>query len=287
MPKHVLLSGETLEYPRPTDAVAAYLARLSAAVGDPTIDEHRFIELVYSPNNPLLDPNIMPGRGTVTKAVLADPTYHVMQDLLGRKRVALGTLDMDKVRARYSLTVKEAAERAGVHESAIRQAIAAHRLSSVKDGTRHMLDPAQVDAFKPSTTGHAAPLEIVHGSVPGKRLFIKHDGNLKLAPGDWGELGPVPREARHSRLERWTKVAVIAGTKEDARFWELAPGSDVQTIGFEPFAVHGRFKVVRQINNTQQARQAFKDSEGARSSDVVLELSHPVQVVKRTKQSAG
>ncbi len=250
MLRHQLLSGETIEAPTPKGELADFIARLRTAVDDPTVDESAFIELLYSPENPLLDRAIMPGRGTVTKAVFADPTYHVMLDLLGRKRIALGSLDMEKVRARYSMTVKQAATIAGVHENAIRQAIAAKRLSSVKLKGEHRLDPAQVEAYKPSTRGPAAPLAVVYGSVEGKRLSIKHDGELVEEGHDGGK--------KSGHLDGWASAAVLAGAGDKARCWVIEPGSVVNEIQLDPFGIKGRFTIMKSTNNAVAARDLFK-----------------------------
>jgi excisionase family DNA binding protein len=232
----------------------------------------------------------MPGRGTVTKAVFADQRYHLMLDLLGRKRVALGTLDMDKVRERYSMTVKEAAAAAGVHENAIRQAIAAKRLSSVKDKGEHRLDPAQVEAYKPSKRGPAAPLEVVFGSAPGKRLSISHDGALR---------DPAKSEnVTTARIEAWSTASIVASTSSTgtegtgkARFWRIEPGSELNEVGLDPFVVRGRFAIVEQSNNVSDALQRFKqDQQLAKLSPemqkVARDLREKVPSRRSTKAAA-
>ena len=248
-----LLSGETIDVPLHTGELGVFLERLFAAVDDPTIDEATFLSWIYSAENPLLDKTIMPGRGTVTKAVFADPTYHLMVDLLGRKRVALGSLDMDKVRARYSMTVKDAAAKLGVHENAIRQAIAAKRLSSVKVKNEHRLDPAQVNAFEIAARGPSAPLHVAVGATPTARLKIKSDGRFVEESSE----GQIHR----GRLDGWTVADVIASSGEKARHWRIAKGNEVTEIGLPPFVVRGRFTIVEKTNNPRRARAAFKASE--------------------------
>ena len=168
MLKHQLLSGETLEYEKPQGELAMFIDDPRTAVDDSTITEGAFIERLYSPKNPLLDKDMMPGRGTVTKAVFADVRYHLMGDLLGRKRVALGTLDMEKVRARYSMTVKDAAAAAGVDENAIHQAIAARRLSSMRENGERRVDPAQIATYRLAYGEPAAPVDATAPPAPGK-----------------------------------------------------------------------------------------------------------------------
>jgi len=264
MPHFTLLSGEKISTPALSPALNAFLDRLRAGVEDVTVSEATFIELLYSVENPLLDQTIMPGRGTVTKAVFADPAYHVMLDLLGRKRLALGSLDMDKVRARYSMTVAQAAAHRGVHESAIRQAIQNRRLSSVRIDGRHMLDPEQVNALETSRRGPPAPLELVYGSIDGGSFSFKSDGDLVETGADGAK--------KTGRVERWTSAAILSSRKvprdvdgpgveatlDKARFWQLEPSAEVNEIQAGPFAVAGRFRVVDKTNNPRDARERFK-----------------------------
>lgn len=246
---HRLLSGETIEYERPTGPLAAFLRRVRDAVNDPRVTETELSALIYGTENPLLDQSVLPGRGVVTRAVFADPVYHLMLDLLSQKRVQEGTLDVDKAAARYTLTVAQAAERAGVHESAIRQAIAANRLSAWKRGTRLYLAEDDVDAYKPARHGPAPPLEVCFGSKEGARLSIKHDG---------GELVTEKAGAIHTgHLERWKRAAVLAGSGDKVRFWQLEPGEELEEIGHAGFYVRGRARVVAKENNPQKARDAF------------------------------
>jgi excisionase family DNA binding protein len=252
---HRLLSGETLEYERPTGLLATFLQRVRDAVHDPRVTEAELSALLYGPENPLLDQTAIPGRGVVTRAVFADPRYHLMLDLLAQKRVQEGTLDVDKAAARYTLTVAEAAERAGVHESAIRQAIAAHRLPSWKRGTRHYLSPEDVDAYKPARHGPAPPLEVRFGSKEGARLSIKHDGGELVVDSKEGNI-------QNGHLERWRRVGVLAGSSERARFWLVEPGDELEEIGHAGFFVRGRMRVVSKENNALRARAAFKNFVG-------------------------
>lgn len=147
------LAGEDISYPKPTGELAAFFARVRDATNDPNVTENDMIELVYGRENPLLDQTIFKDRGAVTKATFANPLYNVMLDLMGQKRVQEGTLDLEAAGALYTMTVAEAATAKGVHESAIRQAIAGHRLTSWKKKGRHMLDPDEVANYQPSNRG--------------------------------------------------------------------------------------------------------------------------------------
>lgn len=259
---HRMLSGEDVEAETSTSELTAFLNRLREAVDDPGVSEARFLEMLYSTENPLLDRTVMPGYGTVTRAVFADPLYHVMTDLLGRKRVALGSLDLKRVAARYSMTVKDAAAKLGISEGAVRQAIAAHRLSSFKIGGAHQLDPQQVANYRVNDKGPAAPLDIWYGSLIGSLSFAAVDGEARF-------VGPQSQFKKHIQLSGWTSVAILAGIDgKDAeksvyrpRFWRLEPGPEKNWIGVAEFRVEGRFAIVEQVNNPREAQKAFDQAK--------------------------
>lgn len=253
--KYTFLSGEDLVVEDAAPDVVAFIKRLTSMVTDPTVTESAFIEVLHGLENPLLDKELMPGRASVTRAIFADPLYHVMQDLLGRKRITLGSLDMNKVRERYSMTVAEAAALRGVHESAIRQAIAAKRLSSVKLEGKHMLDPEQVRQLEGSKRGPPAPLEVVYGSAPGSSFSIRHDGELTNTKRDGG--------LRSGEIRQWTSASVIAHVGEKARFWRIEPGPEQLTIASGPFRISGRFRKVDSTNNAREAVERFKATRPA------------------------
>lgn len=144
---HRTVNGHLIEY-EVAPKVGSFLRRLEAAVNDSDVSEQSLIGLAYSTDNPMLDHSMFPGRGAVTKEVLSDPAYRVMTDLLFRKRVAERGIDLAKVEARYTMTPADAAAELGVHESAIRQAIATLRLASWKRDGKHYLDPHAVRALK-------------------------------------------------------------------------------------------------------------------------------------------
>ncbi len=279
--KYEFLSGEDFATSDADPQVLAFIKRLQGLVDDPTVNESGFVEVLHGLDNPLLDKELMPGRACVTRAVFANPLYHVMNDILGRKRIAIGSLDMDAVRERYSMTVKEAAAKLGLHENAIRQAIAARRLASVKVKGEHRLDPAHIANYKTSPRGRPAPLVVVYGSTPGARLSFKTDGELVEDGAD----GAIKR----GHVEGWTTAKVLAGSKEKVRFWRLEPGPDVTEIGFSPFSVKGRFTVVELVNNAAEARATFKDpSELPAGLELKLVVKSPMKgYVNKVARNAG
>src|SRR3712207_1215967 len=106
MPTHLTIEGHTIEYGAPPE-VQALIDRLRRMLDDPRATEDDMVLAVYSPANPIMDKTVMPGRGAVTAAVLANPVYEVMTDLLFRKGLEPG--DVEDLAARRTLTLAEAA----------------------------------------------------------------------------------------------------------------------------------------------------------------------------------
>lgn len=147
------VSGQRIVFRATTPTLEKFIQRLVAMVDDPDVSEAEMLALVYSAKeNPVLAQDVFPERGAVTKKVLKDPVYAVMTDLLFRKGVSSGAIDVDRYAAQYTLTVTQAAERIGAHDSAIRQAIQGRRLSAWVHNGLYYLAPAKLDAFAASST---------------------------------------------------------------------------------------------------------------------------------------
>jgi excisionase family DNA binding protein len=173
---HEAITGHSIEYPEPSGkllALAKLILKLEGLLTDAKKTEEDLVALIYSGANPLLEPSPVGGSPLVTKETLARPEYRVLLDLLERKRIAVRKIDVTKIAAGYTLTVAQAAERLGIHESAVRQAIAAGRLASwIRDG-RTMLHPKWVDLFaKTALQRERASLKQAHKarSAPRKRV---------------------------------------------------------------------------------------------------------------------
>jgi excisionase family DNA binding protein len=257
---HTTVNGHRIEY-TPSPKVAAFLDRLADLADDPNVSEQEMIGLAFSRENPILDHTIFPTRGAVTKATLDDPAYAVQADLLFRKRLQVDGMSEEKVAARYTMTVAEAAAELGVHESAIRQAIGAKRLASwVKDG-KHFLDPKAVRALELGTRGPRAalvggPLEIVMGHTADARLKVK--AFEPIAP-----LGRVEGNVVRGRLKTWKRVVVMTVSESGKRAFVLDPGTEDNEITFGPFSVRGRFVVKEKANSAKAAEQVWAAYEVA------------------------
>jgi excisionase family DNA binding protein len=259
MPTHMTLSGHEIEHDPPPRAVAAFLAKLRAMVADDAVHEQAMIGFAYGPDNPLLDHSLFAGRGAVTKETLADPLYHVTADLLARKHAAVRGIDVEAIAAQHTLSVAEAAERLGVHASAVRQAIASRRLPSwVKDG-KYYLRPAAVDAFKignrgPKPASAGEPLKVRVGNHEGLSFRFKALGGLSKVQRP--ELNIVEAE-----LLRWSRVAVIAGGQGKHRFFELVPSDEEHELRVGTFYVLGKLAIASKVNNPRAAREAWEAFE--------------------------
>lgn len=93
--------------------------------------------------------------------------FRVLLDLLDQKRVRMGSLDLEKAAARYTLSVAEAAERLGIRDSAVRTAVLEGWIPSwLKDG-QIRLAPASVDTYEVSRRGPPPRLLVASGSKDG------------------------------------------------------------------------------------------------------------------------
>jgi excisionase family DNA binding protein len=257
---HKLLSGETIEFTPPTSMVAAFVDRVLAMATDPTTTVVQLETLVYGSENPLLSTLIILGRAVVTRSTYEDPTFHVMLDLIGRKRAALGQLDLEAARARYTMTVREAARLLAVTDGAVRQAIHAGRLPSWKDGGTYYLDPVSVSAYRVVRRGPqpvVPPLDVVCGSKAGTSFSVKTPHPLTNVTSE--------RSIVRGLAGQWKRIAVLASKGENARMFILdalmfAHGSsdDTNEVVLDNFFVRGKFVIVKTENNAKRARAAFK-----------------------------
>lgn len=248
---HTTLAGHEVRY-EVTDEVDAFLKRVRAAVDDAAVSGAELLALVYSAENPILDTSF-PGRPRVTKAVLENPVYDVLQDLIFRKDVAESRMDVEQIAARYSVTVQEAAKELGVQPSSIIRAIQAKRLASwMKDG-RHYVDPAALEQLegvgrrgpKPAIV---APLEYRVGRDEDRMVRIRLPGDAEPD----SKLAPV-----EGSVDRWRRVGVLHGNRGKLRFFVLEPDAGENEIRLEGLYVRGRFRVVERVMRSLDAQKAW------------------------------
>ncbi|MGE0792506.1 MAG: helix-turn-helix domain-containing protein [Sandaracinaceae bacterium] len=267
MERYTTTAGEVIEYPRPAPEVAAYLARVMKAAHDPRVSEGELIELVYSKDNPLLDATVMPGRGAVTKAVLADPVYHVILDLLFAKRVQVEATARAAASSgatmRDGLSVADAAKQLGMSESAVRQAIARGDLEATKVRGAHSINPASVESYRERVTRRgptAEPaLRIRMGNEPGHSFRVKvhtTDGStLELGEREKLESGGYVLPASVAHFDR--AVVSFSGEKVH-RLFLIAASDESDSFDFGPFGIAGHYKLIAKINDPENAADAWK-----------------------------
>jgi hypothetical protein len=248
------ISGETIEYTSASAVIASFIERVRAAAHDPGMTVIQLEALVYGLENPLLSTTVIPGRAVVTASTYADPAFHVMLDLIGRKRVATGHLDLNAARARHTLTVRHTARQLGVSESAVRQAIQVGRLSAWKDAGTYYLDPVVVGAFRVSRRGpkqtSGEPLSVRCGSSGSVRFSVNMPHELTAATRGKG--------VTTGHALDWRRIAIIASSGSSARMFIIEPADRDDAIEFNEFYVRGRFKIVHKENNAKAARDSFK-----------------------------
>lgn len=261
--RYTTIAGETIEY-TVSPEVSTFLARLVTASNDPRVGEGELIELLYGKENPLLDQSVLPHHGVVTRAVFEDPVYHVMTDLLGRKRVQLGRLDLPKAHAEYTMTVAEAAKKLDVHQTSIRVAIRARKLDAIKQGGVLLLRPSSVESYRVSRRGPkprvelhpeedptGTSLEVCVGSAPGESAKIQVLGNeLEVQRKEAGKVFGLVRD--------FARVYLLAGGKGKHRFFDLEAADQPSELKLGSFFVRGGFRVANKVNNPKDAEETWR-----------------------------
>lgn len=286
MPTYTLLSGETVEYTA-DEALADFITRVRVAAADPTVTVTSLTDLLYSEENPLLVPGIIPGRGAVTREVFENPAYHVLLDVLDQKRIQTGHLDIEQAHASYTVSVTDAAAALGISRPAVLQAIKAKRLAAIQKGGQWWIRPESVEGYRVGTRGpkvdRSPTLEVRVGSAHGWSLHLHPAG---------GELEHTDKidNVVEGKLATWTRAGVLTkGEQGHARFFEIAPDNAPNELTHgRSLWVRGRFKVVRTENNPERARKAFqlfkRDPEALREewNEANAPLGHPPGFTKVT-----
>ncbi len=256
MPTHETINGRSVEY-EPSAAERKFLQRVEALVDDAKASELELRGFIYGPDNPLLTQQH--GYSFVTAAAFESPVLRVALDLLDRKKVAAGSLDLEKAAARYTMTVAQAAERLGLSPSTIRMAVLSERLASWMVDGEIRLDPAAVGAYEVSRRGTPPKLLVSAGSHDGTSLRVRVEG---------GELDVTDKERAivHGEVKQWQRVHVITGANRAGettyRYWAIAPGGQQRRIELGDLKVVGRFTVVEQKNG-KAASEAWYEESGA------------------------
>lgn len=238
-----------------------FFQRLESAARDRQIDHRTFLEMFYSPRNPLLSGVV------VTPETMEDPLYHAMLDLLSIKVAHLrGSASSPKIHQDH-FTVTQAAAELGVTRGTVQKAIERGAIKAHKVGNRWLIPSNEVESYEVSDRGvkkprplyeeQECPIEILIGNRGGVSSTVKklrkYDSYEKLS-GD-GDMARV-------HLNRWHSLAVKFKRKKPHRmevyFLKASPQKEEKTIEFEGFKATGRFVVVRTIVDPAEGAAAFK-----------------------------
>ncbi len=275
--------GEGVTIPPLSPEADQFLERVEAAVTVEAMDGVAMVELVWGTENPLLERNpANPGLPFATRETYDHPAFQRMLQLIDRKREILGNLDFAAVEPRYIVTVPEAAQILGIHETSVRQAIRGHRLAGIKKGTTYFLDPASVESYRVSTRGKEAKvqetehakvgflpgaLHIREGAAGNYTLQVKSTGGLAKAGNR--KFGKASSVWENVLPAGWKQVYVLTGKKQESKYrlFILEPGKpDPEKdmgLSFAGFHVRGEFEVVSHENNPRKALEEWKGFKGA------------------------
>lgn len=250
MPLHTTIYGRDISYDSGSDQVEQFLRRLKAAANDAEVSHDQMIALVYGPENPILDHQMAPGRSMVTKEVLGSPLYKVMTDLLGLKQVNLGLLDLEKIRASYTLDVAAVAGRIGKTVQAVRNMIESDRLPGLWHKGQWWVNPESLTRLIESESiqvkAENQPVEFNMGSVPGASMSIRCFGGELVIQGKKSNLvhGKFPA--------KWERAVVKTTTDDGARAFELLPDMGPGELKHKDMWIRGPFRVSKKVNRNAQ-----------------------------------
>jgi excisionase family DNA binding protein len=249
---YTTLAGHEISYDEPSAEVEAFLRRVQSALDSPKVSSSAMLSLIHSRENPLLDRTI-PELPRVTKDVMDNPIYEVLQDMLVRKDVSENDVDVEKIASRYSLSVPDAAKYLGVQPSSIRRAIQAKRLASWMKGGQYYVEPAALEALE--DVGRRGPLA-AHMEPLAYRVGHERDTIMRIrlpsVPEPDAKLQPV-----EGTIERWRRVGVLHGRAGKLRFFVLEPDSEANEITLGTFFVKGKFRVAEKIDKGTEAQKAW------------------------------
>ncbi len=157
MRTYQIISGQTIDMAMVPASQIEFLESLQTMSVHPGTKYSAIVALAYGPQNPILDSNVIPGRGAVTVEVITKPAYRVMTDILFRREMIDRGVTVEALADCHTMTPAEAAGQLGVSVSAIRQAIEAGRLGAWLKAGRVYIDRAlwRRSNFRPADPGPA------------------------------------------------------------------------------------------------------------------------------------
>lgn len=252
--KHTTALGEVLKFTASPE-VAAFIDRVRIAAHDPKVSEPELISLIYGGHeNPILDHTHFVDKGAVTAAVLKDPAYHVLCDLMQTKRESLPAPPPPAF-----LDISAVALQLDISRQSVSAAISRGDLNSEKVNGKHRVSRDSVESYRDSVKRRgrrAEPmLKIVFGNEPGKSCQAKVL-SLDLQSKEGKVQTGVVRAFDRAALKFSYK---IGKTEEKAnRMIIIEPSTTMEEFSVGKFGVSGKFKIVERINNASEATKRWK-----------------------------
>lgn len=269
-----LVAGMPIEvtWPGADDPLRAFLAKAIAWTYDPMVTAGELYDLVYGVENPLLI--VVGSCAIVTRDTHEQPAWLLLVEAIDRKRAAVGHLDVEAARGRFTMSVNEAALALGYTPSAVRQLIATGRLTARKEGRSYLLDPASVTSFHGLRRGplpgatratQASAPTVVEASSPDApsavHVRIGHDADLHVRiKGAKIATPSKDGNALSGELEPgWSQLHVLAYSDDGkARLFVFEPAVGASLDWrFGGFYVRGAAREVSHDNNAKRARERF------------------------------
>jgi len=268
VPIYRTLAGDELDYPAPSEQLARFLDRVTEAANDPAIEAGEMTDLIYGPDNPLLGPSTsaLPERRSVSRETWANPTWHMMLDLLEAKRIAVAE-------SSSTMSLEEAGALLGITEDAVRKAAIAGTLDGEKRANRWYVTPGSVATYRDRVRRRgrwpATPLLIRCGTENGYSLKTKtaKPGTKKRVRRHVVDVTISDFERMLIRL-RWTNAkgertrrVLVLEPDPSTEPWTFTwpPRSDGKPL----FFIKGRFRFAEKFNNPAKAAAAWKEIEPA------------------------
>lgn len=266
-----------LVWPGEDTPLRAFLAKAIRWTYEPDVTVGELYNLIYGAQNPILVD------GVVTRAATEDPAWGLLMEAIDRKRAAVGHLDVEAARARFTMPVSEAALQLGVSTSAVRQLIDRSRLVACKEGASYLLDPASVAAYRGVRRGPSPAASLLErqpaaapsvergagGPVVAERVSVRigHDAQSGAHVRIKGAriADPVTDNGFGSRIltgelaPGWTRLYVLAYRKKSARLFVFEPDPGrYNECRFDGLFLTGPMREVERDNTSTRARSRFE-----------------------------
>ena len=150
---YTTVNNRVLDLDELDPAEVDFWQRLERVVADDGVSTDQMRALVYGPENPALDHEVMPGQPLVTKVTLDNPLFWVCVDCLSRKDIRAGRIDLAQAHAAYTVDVPSAAEQLGVSPQAVRAGIDSFKYDALFARGQWWMRPETVASLRLSRAG--------------------------------------------------------------------------------------------------------------------------------------